>query len=157
MAGLLAMGAVLLILLIDFRSIADAISAILPVLVGFASTFGFMGMIGLDLNFANLMVLPMIFGIGVDAGVHVIHRWRSDPRVRPPGLWGGTGTGILLTTTTTAIGFGSLMLAEHRGIQSLAIVMVIGLLATLVAAWTVLPAVLRLRQKRMLSPSTDRH
>jgi hypothetical protein len=155
MSGLLAMGTVLLILLIDFRSIADALSAILPVLVGFAGTFGFMGLVGLELNFANLMVLPMIFGIGVDAGVHVIHRWRSDPRVRPPGLWGGTGTGILLTTATTAIGFGSLMLAEHRGVRSLAIVMVIGLLTTLVAAWTVLPAVLRLRNTRTVSLSAD--
>ncbi|MDP6986529.1 MAG: MMPL family transporter, partial [Phycisphaerales bacterium] len=155
MSGLLAMGTVLLILLIDFRSIADALSAILPVLVGFAGTFGFMGLVGLELNFANLMVLPMIFGIGVDAGVHVIHRWRSNPRVRPPGLWGGTGTGILLTTATTAIGFGSLMLAEHRGVRSLAIVMVIGLLTTLVAAWTVLPAVLRLRNTRTVSLSAD--
>jgi predicted RND superfamily exporter protein len=157
MSGLFAMAAVLLILLIDFRSLADALTAILPVFVGFAGTFGFMGLVGLQLNFANLMVLPMIFGIGVDSGVHVIHRWRSDPRVRPPGLWGGTGTGILLTTATTAIGFGALMLAEHRGIRSLAIVMVIGLLTTLIAAWTVLPAVLRLRQKRMLSLSNDRH
>jgi hopanoid biosynthesis associated RND transporter like protein HpnN len=159
-SGLLAMGVVLFILLIDFRSIADAISAILPVLVGFAGTFGFMGLVGLNLNFANLMVLPMIFGIGVDAGVHVIHRWRSDPRMRPPGLWGGTGTGILLTTATTMIGFGSLMLAEHRGIRSLAIVMVVGLLTTLIAAWTVLPAVLRLRQQRrdkVNAASTDPH
>lgn len=156
MSGLLAMGAVLLILLIDFRSIADSLSALLPVLIGFAGTAGFMGLVGIDLNFANLMVLPMIFGIGVDAGVHVIHRWRSDPKVRPPGLWGGTGTGILLTTATTAIGFGSLMLAEHRGVQSLAIVMVIGLLTTLIAAWTMLPAVLRLRYKRMVSLSNDR-
>ena len=156
MSGLLAMAAVLLILLIDFRSLADALTAMLPVLVGFAGTFGFMGYVGLDLNFANLMVLPMIFGIGVDSGVHVIHRWRLDPLVRPPGLWGGTGTGILLTTATTAIGFGSLMLAEHRGVRSLAIVMVVGLLTTLIAAWTLLPAVLRLRQKRVLSLSNGR-
>ncbi|MDG2476783.1 MAG: MMPL family transporter [Phycisphaerales bacterium] len=159
-SGLLAMAAVLLILLIDFRSIADALSAMLPVLVGFAGTFGFMGIVGLDLNFANLMVLPMIFGIGVDAGVHVIHRWRSDPFMRPPGLWGGTGSGILLTTATTMIGFGSLMLAEHRGIRSLAIVMVVGLLITLIAAWTILPAVLRLRQQQhgdVMTASTDPH
>jgi hypothetical protein len=158
-SGLLAMIAVVLVLLFDFRSIADAATAMMPVFVGFAGTFGFMAMVGIDLNFANLMVLPLIFGIGVDAGVHVIHRWRSDPSVRPPGLWGGTGSGILLTTATTAIGFGALMVAEHRGIRSLAIVMVIGLLVTLVAAWTILPAVLRLRQRRWqaISRRVDRH
>ena len=146
-AGILALAAVLLVLLADFRSICDAFSAILPVLVGFAGTLGIMGLSGIDLNFANLMVLPMIFGIGVDSGVHVVHRWRSNPDMRPPGLWGGTGVGILLTTATTAIGFGTLMIAEHRGIQSLAIVMVVGLGLTLVACWTVLPCVLRLRQQ----------
>ena len=158
-SGLLAMIAVLLVLLLDFRSITDAATAMMPVFVGFAGTFGFMAIIGIELNFANLMVLPLIFGIGVDAGVHVVHRWRSDPSVRPPGLWGGTGSGILLTTATTAIGFGALMVAEHRGIRSLAIVMVIGLLVTLAAAWTILPAVLRLRQRRWqaISRRVDRH
>jgi len=148
MSGGLALAAVLALLLFDFRSLADSCCAILPVIVGFAGTFGFMGLAGLDLNLANLMVLPMIFGIGVDSGVHVVHRWLSDPRVRPPGLWGGTGSGILLTTATTAMGFGALMIAEHRGVRSLAIVMVIGLLITLAASWTILPAVLRLRTQR---------
>lgn len=148
-SGVFALVAVLAILLFDFRSIADACCGLLPVIIGFAGTFGFMGLVGLNLNFANLMVLPLIFGIGVDSGVHVVHRWLSDPRVRPPGLWGGTGTGILLTTATTAFGFAALMLAAHRGVRSLAIVMVIGLLITLAASWTVLPAVLRLRGQRL--------
>ncbi len=148
-SGLLAMVAVLLVLLLDFRSVADALGAMLPVLIGFPCTFGFMAVVGLDLNFANLMVLPLIFGIGVDSGVHVVHRWLSAPTVRPPGLWGGTGSGILMTTATTAIGFGALMIAEHRGIRSLAIVMVVGLLVTLAASWTVLPALLRVRQQRL--------
>ncbi|MCP4757918.1 MAG: MMPL family transporter [Planctomycetes bacterium] len=154
-SGGLALVAVLALLVFDFRSLADACCAILPVIVGFAGTFGLMGLIGLHLNFANLMVLPMIFGIGVDSGIHVVHRWLSNPNVRPPGLWGGTGTGILLTTTTTVIGFASLMLAEHRGIQSLAIVMVIGLLISLAASWTVLPAVLRIRTQRHRRPSAS--
>ena len=152
-SGLLALLAVLIILLIDFRNLQDALCAMLPVLIGFAGTFGFMGLVGVQLNFANLMVLPMIFGIGVDSGVHVVHRWRSNRTLAPRGLWGGTGVGILLTTLTTAIGFGALMLAEHRGIRSLAIVMVIGLGVTLLACWTVLPAVLQLRSPR--TPSQD--
>ncbi|MDP7029100.1 MAG: MMPL family transporter [Phycisphaerales bacterium] len=156
-SGLLAMAVVLILLLLDFRSIADAFGAMLPVFIGFPCTFGFMALVDLNLNFANLMVLPLIFGIGVDSGVHVVHRWKSNPKVRPPGLWGGTGSGILMTTVTTAIGFGALMIAEHRGIRSLAIVMVVGLAVTLAASWTVLPALLRVRQRRLSPRSADRH
>jgi hypothetical protein len=63
----------------------------------------------------------------------------------PRGLSGGTGRGILLTTLTTIIGFGCMALAQHRGIRGLGITMVIGLCITLVACYTLLPAILRLR------------
>jgi hypothetical protein len=95
----------------------------------------------------------LIFGIGVDAGVHAVHRWRAEPLGRPAGLSGGTGRGITLTMATTMIGFGSMLFAEHRGIKSLAFVMLAGLSVTLLACYTTLPAILRLRTRR--EPSID--
>lgn len=144
-ATCLAVAAILLILLIDFRSLADSVLALLPVLVGFVGLFAVMGLTGLPLNFANIIVMPFIFGIGVDAGVHIVHRWRDDATGVPRGLSGGTGRGILLTTLTTVIGFGCLALAQHRGIRGLGLTMVIGLTITLLACYTLLPAILRLR------------
>ena len=94
------------------------------------------------------MVLPLMFGLGVDAGVHVLHRYRQAPMTDPPGLSGGTGKGITITVITTMIGFGSLMLASHRGIFSLGFVMTVGLGFTLVACWIVMPAVLTLCRAR---------
>ncbi|MFB3139335.1 MAG: MMPL family transporter, partial [Phycisphaerales bacterium] len=102
---------------------------------------------GVPLNFANMIILPIIFGIGVNAGVHMVHRWRAEPFGRPAGLSGATGRGITLTMVTTMIGFGCLLLAQHRGIRSLGFVMVIGLGVTLLACYTVLPAVLRWRTR----------
>ncbi len=104
-----------------------------------------MGLLGSPLNFANIIVLPIILGIGVDAGVHMVHRWRAEPHGRPSGLSGGTGRGITLTVATTMIGFGCMLVAEHRGIRSLGQVMLIGLGMTYVACLTVLPAMLHLR------------
>jgi len=144
-ATCLAVAAILFILLLDFRSLADSVLALLPVLVGFVGLFAVMGLTGLPLNFANIIVMPFIFGIGVDAGVHIVHRWRDDPTGVPRGLSGGTGRGILLTTLTTVIGFGCMALAQHRGIRGLGLTMVIGLVITLAACYTVLPAILRLR------------
>ena len=116
-----------------------------PVTIGFIGAFGFMGLLGVPLNFANIIVLPIIFGIGVSAGVHVVHRWRLEPNGRPRGLSGGTGRGITLTMLTSMIGFGCLLIAQHRGIRSLGLVMVIGLGVTLLACYFILPAILKLR------------
>ena len=144
-AAIYAVTAILLLLLLDFRSLADAACAMLPVTIGFVGAFGLMGVAGVPLNFANIIVMPLIFGIGVDAGVHVVHRWRTEPYGRPAGLSGGTGRGITLTMASTMIGFGCMFLAQHRGIRSLGFVMVAGLAVSLLACWTVLPATLRLR------------
>jgi hypothetical protein len=146
-----AIAAILLLLLVDFRSLADSLCALLPVTIGFGGAFGLMGLTGVPLNFANIIVLPLIFGIGVDVGVHAVHRWRSDPYGRPAGLSGGTGRGITVTMLTTLIGFGAMFVAEHRGIRSLGFVMVAGLTVTLLACYLVLPAVLRLRTSHWLS------
>ena len=115
-----------------------------------------MAIIDIPVNFANLMVMPMILGIGVDAGVHAIHRWRRDSRIRPFGLAGGTGQGIALTLATTGIAFASLLIADHRAVRSLAMVMVIGLAVTFIATITVLPAVLSIRSSRAKTASAPR-
>ncbi len=146
-AACYAVAAILVLLFLDFRRLADALCAMAPVTVGFVGAFGMMGLTGVPLNFANIIVLPIIFGIGVNAGVHVVHRWRLEPFGRPRGLSGGTGRGITLTMLTTMIGFGCLLTAGHRGIRSLGFVMVIGLFVTLLACYTMLPAMLKLRAR----------
>ena len=145
-AACYALSMIILVLLVDFRSLADGLSALVPVTIGFIGAFGIMGLTGTPLNFANIIVMPIIFGIGAAAGVHVVHRWRADPAGRPSGLSGGTGRAVTLTMVTTMIGFGSMLIAEHRGIRSLGIVMVAGLGVTLLACYTALPALLQLRR-----------
>ncbi|UCD76872.1 MAG: MMPL family transporter [Phycisphaerales bacterium] len=144
-AACYAVAAILILLMLDFRSVADALCAMLPVSIGFVGVFGMLGLSNMPLNFANIIVMPLIFGIGVDAGVHMVHRWRQQPYGRPAGLSGATGRGITLTMLTTMIGFGCMLIAEHRGIRSLGFVMVVGLAVTLAGCYLVLPAVLRLR------------
>jgi hopanoid biosynthesis associated RND transporter like protein HpnN len=145
-AACYALATIIIVLLLDFRSLADALSALLPVTIGFVGAFGIMGLTGTPLNFANIIVLPIIFGIGAAAGVHVVHRWRADPTGRPSGLSGGTGRAVTLTMLTTMIGFGCMVIAEHRGIRSLGLVMLAGLGVTLLACYTALPALLQFRR-----------
>lgn len=157
-AGVLALIVVFVLIWIDFRSLRDSMLCMVPVAVGFAVTFGVMYLAGMTINPANIIVLPLMFGIGVDAGVHMIHRDRMNPGVRPLGLTSGTGKAISLTSYTTMIGFGSMMIASHRGIVSLGFVMCLGIGMTLVACWTVVPALLELRcrhQERLQQNSSE--
>lgn len=146
-AALYAAIAIVVLLLIDFRNPVDTLCALLPVIVGVALLLGAMAALGLALNFANTIVMPLLLGIGVDAGVHAVHRWRTQPNDAPAGLAGGTGRAITLTTLTTAIGFACMMIGEHRGVRSLGLVMTLGLTLTWIASVFVLPPLLRLRTK----------
>ena len=146
-AALLALGAIGVLLVIDLRNVGDVACALLPVASGAVVLLGIMGTFGIDLNFANTIVMPLIAGLGVDAGVHAVHRWRQQPGGAPAGLAGGSGRAITLTTLTTIIGFACMTLAEHRGIRSLGIVMSAGLTAVWLSTVFCLPAVLRLRTR----------
>lgn len=146
-AGALALVAVLVIAFVDFMSLVDALLCMLPVAIAFVMTFALMWATGYTINPANIIVLPLMFGIGVASGVHVMHRYRQNPRRRPAGLAAGTGKGIILTSATTIIAFASMLIAEHKGIQSLGFVLAVGIFMTLVACMTVMPATLELRNR----------
>lgn len=147
-AGMYALLIVFVLVCLDFWSVKDGVLSLVPVSMGFAATFGVMNLAGMQINPANIIVLPLMFGIGVDAGVHMLHRWKQDPTHRPLGLTSGTGKGVTITSLATMIGFGCMMLARHRGIQSLGFVLTLGLGMTLLACWFVMPAVLELIQRR---------
>lgn len=155
-AALYALVAIVLVLLIDFRHVGDALSALLPVLLGAVLLLGIMDMSGMALNLANLIVMPLIVGIGVGCGVHAVRRWRLQPNDTPPGLAGGSGRAITLTTLTTVIGFATLILGEHRGIRSLGIVMSLGLALVWGVTVFVLPGVLGLRNRGRVKASASR-
>ncbi|MEM9083138.1 MAG: MMPL family transporter, partial [Planctomycetota bacterium] len=148
-AGLLALVVVAVMVFCVFRSVSDAALCLFPVIVGFVLTFGILAATGRSIDLANIIVLPLMFGIGIDAGVHVIHRARAAPTARPVGLTGGTGKAITLTSLTTATGFAAMMLASHRGIAGLGFTLSVGIILTLLACLTILPAMLELRARRL--------
>ncbi|MBN1588276.1 MAG: MMPL family transporter [Pirellulales bacterium] len=139
-AALYALGAIAVVLLFDFGSLRYVLLAILPLGAGMLQLFGMLGLLDIPLNPANMIVLPLILGIGVDDGVHVVHdfrRQRGPYRMSP-----STASAVLITSLTTIIGFGSLMIASHRGLQSLGRVLTIGVSCCLFASLVMLPALL---------------
>ncbi len=142
--GLYAMTAIIIYLFFMFRNVRTVFFVLLPVLAGSIWTLGIMELIGLKLNMANMVILPLILGIGVVNGIHITHRYREEEDKHASVLGKSTGQAVLLSSLTTMIGFGSLMVADHSGVFSLGLVLTLGVFNCLIASITFLPALLKL-------------
>ncbi len=141
--GVYAMVAIFIYLLISFGNIRTTLIVLLPVVVGSVWTVGIMGLLGVAFNLANLVILPLIIGIGVVNGVHIVHRYREEKDKNINILTKSTGRGVVLSSLTTMIGFGSLMVADYQGVYSLGLILTLGVGCCLLASITVLPCVLK--------------
>jgi len=145
-AALYSLAAIALLILVHFRSLGSVILALLPVAIGSLWLAGVMGGFHIALNPANIMLLPLVLGIGVTNGIHILNRFAEE---RTPSILAkSTGKAVLVSGLTTIAGFGSLMVAKHRGIASLGLVMAIGVAACMIVALTFLPALLTLLLRR---------
>lgn len=139
-AALYSLGAIVLLIWIRFPNLISVFLALLPVGIGTIWMLGIMGWLGVPFNPANIMTLPLVIGIGVTNGVHILNRFTEEKT--PSILAKSTGKAVLVSGLTTIAGFGSLIPAEHQGIASLGIVMSVGVATCMIAALTFLPALL---------------
>lgn len=146
-AALFSLCLVVALLLLDFANVRKALLALFPVLVGMGWTLGLMALVGMRINVATIVVIPLILGIGVDAGIHMIHRCDINARTHAgraklDEVLSGTGGAVVLSSLTTIVGFAGLLFGVHLGMVQLGAAMVIGVACTLVAGVLVLPALL---------------
>ncbi len=140
LAALYALIVILAVLWIDFRNSGHVLLAVFPLALAMVQTFGLMGLLDIPLNPANLIALPLIVGIGVDYGVHIVHNYleqRGPYRMTP-----ATAIAVSVDSLTTIIGFGSLMIASHQGLQSLGRVLTLGIACCTLTSLVILPAAL---------------
>jgi hopanoid biosynthesis associated RND transporter like protein HpnN len=137
-----SLAAIALMVLFHFRSFVAVILSLLPVGIGTVWLAGLMGWFDIPINLSNIMTLPLVIGIGVTNGIHILNRFAEE---KTPGILSrSTGKAVLVSGLTAIAGFGSLILAKHRGIHSLGCVMSVGIAACMIAALTFLPALLNL-------------
>lgn len=136
-----------LMLLLLFRRKRDAPLALLPLLAAAILTGGASVLAGIPLNFANVIALPLLLGMGMDSAIHIIHRHRADLPAGRPLLATSAARGVLVSGLTTMGGIGNLALSPHDGTASLGALLTIGIGATMVCALLLLPALLTLLEK----------
>jgi hopanoid biosynthesis associated RND transporter like protein HpnN len=148
-AGALAVVAIALILFIALRRWIDVALTLVPLLVAIVVTLEICVLIGLQLNFANIIALPLLLGVGVAFKIYYIIAWRS----------GGTNflqssltRAIFFSACTTAIAFGSLWLSHHPGTSSMGKLMALSLLTTLAAAVFFQPALIATQRHALSIP-----
>ncbi|MGB2079494.1 MAG: MMPL family transporter [Vibrio sp.] len=130
-----------LVLLFALKHKRDAFLTFIPLLLTTLSTMAVAHWTGFSLNMANIIVIPLIFGLGVDNGIHIVERFRALDSVR--GFYrSSTPKAAILSSLTTIVTFGSLLFAAHRGMFSIGILLTIAIAFLLVYSLTVLPALL---------------
>lgn len=154
-AFLYALGGVVLILLVAFRSIRSTLLGVLPLTVGLLLMVGGMWLFGLRFNVANIIVMPLLLGVGIDSAIYIINRHLRGEENPVQVATSSAGKGVFLNALTILFSFGALMVARHQGVFSIGAVMSLGMSAIVLAFLIFLPALLLLlekRQERLRSP-----
>ncbi len=141
-AALYALIAILIIVFCELRSLLLVALSLLPLITGITISLGLMGWLGIALNPANMIGLPLLVGIGIDNGLHLVHDFKD--RTGKYNLDSAVFRGISIASATTALGFGCLMTSSHRGLASLGLLLTAGVIACSFCALILLPAILRL-------------
>ena len=138
-AGALALIAITLVLFAVFRRPADVARVLAPLLLAALLTLGTCALIGFPLNFANIIALPLLLGVGVTFPIYFVSAWREGEAAL---LASPAGRGMLYSALTTGAAFGSLAISTHTGTASMGILLTMALGYTLLATLIVLPALL---------------
>ncbi len=141
-AGVYALCAIVAVLVIDFRRPRHVLIALTPLAMGIVISLGIMSLCGLPLNPANVIGFPLILGVGVDNGVHILHDWLLRRAEGRSTISHPIGRGVLVKALTTLMGFGTLMISSQRGLAGLGFILTLGVGCCMAAALVFLPAVL---------------
>ena len=133
---------VFLLLTLFLRSPLRAAVALMPLSIGMVWMLGFSAWFGIKLDFFNVIILPVVIGIGIDDGLHFYHRYLHQGRGSIVEVGYHVGSAVGMTTITSIIGFGGLAVTNYAGLQSIGYLAITGLAAAFVATLLVMPAFL---------------
>ncbi len=140
---------VITLLVLAFRSLHASVVILASLLGGMLVMGGVIAVFDIKVNFFNFIVIPTTLGIGVDYSVNLYQRYRLDGRGSIHNMVQRTGAALVMCSSTTLIGYTSLMLTSNRGLHSFGIMANVGEIATLTTALIALPAYLLIMEKRM--------
>jgi len=145
-ASAIALTLITLVLIIVLRRLIDVLLVLVPLALAILFTASTSVLLGLQLNFANVIVLPLLLGLGVSGAIHVVMRMRAQnaPSASPGSV--STPRAVLFSALTTVASFGSLAISPHPGMASMGLLLTVAILWSLVCTLVILPALLALTE-----------
>jgi len=144
-AGIYSLIAIALLLAFVLRGVRDVLVALVPLVLAGALTLATCVIIGLKLNYANIIALPLLFGIGVAFDIYFVMAWRAGTRAL---LQSPLTRAVMFSAGATASGFGALWFSSHPGTSSMGALLMISLAWILIVVLFVLPPLLQLTERR---------
>jgi predicted RND superfamily exporter protein len=138
---------IILILAVLWRSLLDAALVAAPLVLATILTVACAIVLGISFNFANVIIIPLLLGMGIDSGIHMVHRVRAGELPDGNLLRTGTARAVLLSALTTMASFGTLAFSSHAGIASLGQLLTLGIALVLLCNLVVLPSLVRVTDK----------
>jgi uncharacterized protein len=143
----LALTVITLLLLVLLRSVRDTVLALAPLLLAALLTAATTVILDMPFNFANIIALPLLLGIGVDNSIHMLYRYHHALPDHGLLLRTSTARAILVSALTTICSIGNLAFSAHVGTASMGLLLAIGITISLACALVLLPSLLALRQR----------
>jgi hypothetical protein len=134
-----ALAMIVLLLLALTRSLKDTFLIVTPLLLAALLTGAFNVLLNNPFNFANIIVLPLLLGMGVDSGIHIVHRLQHQDN-HAELLQSSSARGVFYSALTTFCSFSSLAFNTHAGTASMGLLLAIGISLMIVCSMLVLPA-----------------
>lgn len=136
---------VYVLVVLTFGHFGRALFVLMPLMTGMVIMTGYMGTFNIPVDYFNVIIIPVIIGIGIDSGVHIYHRYFEDRDILLSVRH--TGEAVTLSTLTTMTGFGALSFSKNAALASMGNVALTGLVSTFTVSIILLPAMVIVTEK----------
>ena len=139
---------ILLIVYLCFRNVRVSLIVLIPILFGIVGTFGLLLLVRHNFSFMSITAIPLIIGIGIDNGIHLVRRYLENKRLGILAIAKATGPALIQSNLTTIVGFGALMASSFSPLAEMGLVTSLGVALALAGGLLLIPAVILVQEQR---------
>jgi predicted RND superfamily exporter protein len=144
---------ILLIVYLSFRNLRVSLIVLIPIAFGIVVTFGLLLLARHRFSFMSITAIPLIIGIGIDNGIHLVQRYLANERMGILAIAKASGAALIQSNLTTIVGFGALMASSFAPLAEMGLVTSLGVALALVGGLCLVPAVILLAEERRARPT----
>jgi predicted RND superfamily exporter protein len=144
---------IVLIVYLCFRNLRISLIVLIPIAFGIVVTFGLLLLVRHRFSFMSITAIPLIIGIGIDNGIHLVRRYLENERIGILAIAKASGAALIQSNLTTIVGFGALMASSFAPLAEMGLVTSLGVALALVGGLCLVPAVILLGEERRARPN----